>query len=357
MTFRKCRGFTLIELLVVIAIIGILAAMLFPVFARARESARKTQCLANVKNIAMGINLYLTDYDAMPPGDVLSEDASYFAGNPGGALGSSGGTDCDKLGTSNWAARANPYLRWPVVLDEYIKSRDIWRCPSAKMQSGATFIVNGTNWLAYYRANEGSWGGGWSGVGPCYSAWPNGWGGAVTDSAAQQTLATSQTAIGSAASSDATNSFLQSIGIAAGAGTKLSAVGNTAGYVVCGDSGSMAEIGSIGMLAYPEICCMECTGVWGWPPSVDDYCGSCGDCYYYHANMKYHTDPDYRKTAARHMGGVNVGYLDGHAQWTTSEGLCAQMRDDKLEGIAARCPTREYYTENCGDPTGIYFIY
>jgi prepilin-type N-terminal cleavage/methylation domain-containing protein len=57
------RGFTLIELLVVIAIIGILAAMLFPVFARARESARKTQCLANVKNIAIALNMYLADWD------------------------------------------------------------------------------------------------------------------------------------------------------------------------------------------------------------------------------------------------------------------------------------------------------
>ena len=61
------RAFTLIELLVVIAIIGILAAMLFPVFARARESARKTQCLANVKNIAMAVQIYLTDYDKFWP--------------------------------------------------------------------------------------------------------------------------------------------------------------------------------------------------------------------------------------------------------------------------------------------------
>ena len=53
------RGFTLIELLVVIAIIGILAAMVFPVFARARESARKAVCLSNVKNIALAIQMYL----------------------------------------------------------------------------------------------------------------------------------------------------------------------------------------------------------------------------------------------------------------------------------------------------------
>ena len=48
---RRRTGFTLIELLVVIAIIGILAGMLFPVFARAREAARKIQCLSNVKNL------------------------------------------------------------------------------------------------------------------------------------------------------------------------------------------------------------------------------------------------------------------------------------------------------------------
>ena len=55
------RGFTLIELLVVIAIIGILAAMVFPVFARARESARKVVCLSNIKNIALAFQMYLAD--------------------------------------------------------------------------------------------------------------------------------------------------------------------------------------------------------------------------------------------------------------------------------------------------------
>ena len=63
------RGFTLIELLVVIAIIAILAAILFPVFARAREKARQTSCLSNVKQLALGAMMYAQDYDeTYPPG-------------------------------------------------------------------------------------------------------------------------------------------------------------------------------------------------------------------------------------------------------------------------------------------------
>ena len=59
------KGFTLIELLVVIAIIAILAAILFPVFARAREKARQTSCLSNVKQITLGLMMYCQDYDDM----------------------------------------------------------------------------------------------------------------------------------------------------------------------------------------------------------------------------------------------------------------------------------------------------
>jgi prepilin-type N-terminal cleavage/methylation domain-containing protein len=64
---RSKRGFTLIELLVVIAIIAILAAILFPVFARARESARKTSCLSNVKQLSLGCIMYSSDHDETYP--------------------------------------------------------------------------------------------------------------------------------------------------------------------------------------------------------------------------------------------------------------------------------------------------
>src|SRR5437667_8060368 len=61
--YRSTKGFTLIELLVVIAIIAILAAILFPVFARAREAARKTSCLSNMKQLGLASNMYKQDYD------------------------------------------------------------------------------------------------------------------------------------------------------------------------------------------------------------------------------------------------------------------------------------------------------
>lgn len=93
------KGFTLIELLVVIAIISILASILFPVFARARENARRSSCASNLKQIGLGMTMYIQDYDSIMP-------AAY----------------------NNLVV---PYAKWMDMAYPYIKNEWVFNCPSA----------------------------------------------------------------------------------------------------------------------------------------------------------------------------------------------------------------------------------
>ncbi len=109
LTRRNRRGFTLIELLVVIAIIAILAAILFPVFAQAREKARQTACLSNLRQVGLGLQMYAQDYDEVLP---TSIDVVNFA---------------DPKAPNNFLAALIPY----------IKSKAIFICPSSVDAGGA----------------------------------------------------------------------------------------------------------------------------------------------------------------------------------------------------------------------------
>lgn len=103
---KSARGFTLIELLVVIAIIAILAAILFPVFAKAREKARQTSCLSNLKQVGLAFMQYSTDYD-----------------------------DCLPVATTwcNWADTNNNFQYYQKLMP-YCKNEAIWACPSCSNQ-------------------------------------------------------------------------------------------------------------------------------------------------------------------------------------------------------------------------------
>ena len=119
--FRVRRNaFTLIELLVVIAIIAILAAILFPVFAQAREKARQTACLSNLKQIGTAVMMYAQDYDETLP---FTSYANTFAFNESYANFTSGapGTAAAVGGTSNFFGS----------LQSYLKNTGVFICPSS----------------------------------------------------------------------------------------------------------------------------------------------------------------------------------------------------------------------------------
>jgi prepilin-type N-terminal cleavage/methylation domain-containing protein/prepilin-type processing-associated H-X9-DG protein len=367
MSFYRRRGFTLIELLVVIAIIGILAAMVFPVFARARESARKAVCLSNVKNIALAVQMYLADNnDTLPPTEHNQRVIDYISTEPAGDR-------CpDQGGYEQFAWRTNPYLRWPVVLDEYVKNRDVWRCPSAKLQTGATFILPYADFVGYLRATEGEWGLNSTlayGFGPCATTWPPGWGGEITDSILQQALAGTNI-INYADNTGVKNkSFVQSIAYdGMGIEVKLASVQDATRYVICSDGGGLSDAGSPGTVAYPDLCCAECAGVawWAWDwPSADCPDGTyCPDCPPTKAPYLFmHQGMDWQKTNTRHLGGSNLGFLDGHASWFNAQAIMTMARDKEIGGITEFCGggSRELFINNpdCGPtvPEGVEFLY
>jgi len=338
---RRRMGFTLIELLVVIAIIGILAAMVFPVFARARESARKAVCLSNVKNIALAIQMYLADNnDTLPPYEHRQEVLDYFDVLPGGVEPNDPvpGNEAGWWGVAfghciKGSIEANPYLRWPVILDEYTKNRDVWRCPSSRIEGGASMMLPVTDFLGYYQDTVGSWGTG-TGMGPCAKSWPPGWGGEVTDSIAQGTLAGARRW---ETGSSANKAFRQGIGAVENqCGLKLVQVQDTVNHVICGDAGVQTFSLAVETLAYPEICALGC---------ANDFCGwadweacaaTAADCGLYNIapnNGSFLVDATRRKPYARHLGGVNVGFLDGHASWLNSEMLIKKAAEGDLTGI------------------------
>ena len=112
----KRFAFTLIELLVVIAIIAILAAILFPVFGRARENARRSSCQSNMKQIGLGIVQYSQDYDEKYP-------------------------------------NLHTEYRWPFLVQPYIKSTQVFACPSNSETVTEVHPINGTKINTHYGAN------------------------------------------------------------------------------------------------------------------------------------------------------------------------------------------------------------
>ncbi len=131
------RAFTLIELLVVIAIIAILAAILFPVFAQAKEAAKKSAGISNTKQMGVAFNIYLADYDdRMPMGHAVTGGGThlwgYYIPFPAGSI------------AAGWETQANvalSNLQWANSIQPYVKNWDIYNVPGQSRSSipGETF--------------------------------------------------------------------------------------------------------------------------------------------------------------------------------------------------------------------------
>jgi prepilin-type N-terminal cleavage/methylation domain-containing protein/prepilin-type processing-associated H-X9-DG protein len=143
--FKRRTAFTLIELLVVIAIIAILAAILFPVFAQARDKARSAACLSNCKQIGTAVMMYTQDYDEQ-----------YFWQADWG--------ETDNWGAGSWGNSYYSYVRWPVRHLPYLKNEGVFQCgshknpklnvvPASQAQDPSWYSNGGTPFPVSYGAN------------------------------------------------------------------------------------------------------------------------------------------------------------------------------------------------------------
>jgi len=276
------KAFTLIELLVVIAIIAILAAILFPVFAQARESARAISCLSNVKQISLGLTMYVQDYDERFPlwGGQAEDTGNALFGKP----------DPDD------PPQTYHYTGWDKIVYPYVKNRGVFQCPD---NYGPGVAYNG----------------GWNND----NSSPTG----VLNYALSARL-----------SGKSWDSW--------GQGSKLASISWPAQAIMVCEDGTNSSTGATSSDScckagayYSGSNCYDCDnsgcGEWGW--SGDQAQALVGDSTSLNQGSMGVAAP-----RTLHKGGSNYGFTDGHAKWFsgTAMGLLPGTMDYPVPGGGAQ---------------------
>jgi len=268
------RGFTLIELLVVIAIIAILAAILFPVFATARERARQASCLSNVKQFTLAALMYCDDYDnqwTWGNAQCGFTGTSNNGGRPGGQIDPSNGRPFGNHCTVGSWINAYPYL----------KSNQITMCPSIPGMTGGA--------PAQYTDAKGGW-----------CQWPM-WGGYGLNNHLRQ-IAPPWYGDPNSASYKAVTAPVPPLSVFPNAsGTAFWAETSFGDYCLSGATFVNKDLGS-GFFMCPHEDCNAALVAGGYPCD--------GGLHWLFAK--------------RHNGGGNVGYVDGHAKFMSQGAWLSQ---------------------------------
>lgn len=322
----RTRGFTLIELLVVIAIIAILAAILFPVFARARENARRASCQSNLKQIALSFHQYSQDYDERLPlvAWAVAATGDYPSGTGGTSYSpTAGGPKGGWLGPWNTEVTC-----WIDEIMPYLKSTQILNCPSdplPQLGAGAGYGVYGA---ISYGMNGGMHGFSYYSFSQQY---PCMW--ADTGYAAfRYWNAYGTTAQGSP----------NKIPI----GQHMAKIVNPATKILLADIVKNKAIapyyGSVELYPAPND---YAASYYHYPPATDDHYDTATTW----GNFNTTTYPTGAATGrGRHLGGANVAFADGHVKWLPARTPGFFFYD--VGSPFPECPSGSYY---CGSREAI----
>ena len=265
-----CGGFTLVELLIVIAIILLLAAILFPVFGRARENARRTTCISNMRQLAMGMHMYAQDNDERMPFDRLDPP------NPNRFISIATG---ERVSSCASTATTCVHWFWPDLIFPYVKNAQAFNDPSPanRFFSGCTFLAStnpplsggtkGTSCVNVFSARTRAW----TYQGPRAST--------LDPSTTPATVRSARNGIAYAMS--------QQFG-----------------------AGTAPYYGHLAAVRYPseKLLLAEAVNYNAQLPGSAGYCGM---------------------LVPRHFNGVTVGFVDGHSKWVRWDFVCADQNSSE----------------------------